>query len=84
MSFLLSAKRKAFKEIKILNTREIVQSTGVPVKILKDNVDIFAGYICGFFNESLNCFKFPSILKRANVTLAFKKGYRGSKKLSSS
>ena len=24
----------------------------VPVKILKDNADIFADYICGFFNES--------------------------------
>ena len=34
---------------------------------------------CGFFNESLNCCKFPSILKCANVTSVFKKGHRGSK-----
>ena len=31
------------------------------------------------FDESLNCCKFTSILKRANVTPVFKKGYRGSK-----
>ena len=55
------------------------QSTDVPVKILKDNADTFADYFCGFCNESLNCCKFPSILKRANVTPVFKKGYRGSK-----
>ena len=55
------------------------QSTGVPVKILKDYADIFADYVCGFFNESLNCCKFPYTLKCANVILAFKKGYRGSK-----
>ena len=34
---------------------------------------------CGFFNESLNCCKFLSILKRANVAPVFKKGHRGSK-----
>ena len=70
---------EVLKEIKKLNPPIAAQSTDIPVKILKDNADIFAGYICGYFNESLNCCKFPSILKRANVTAAFKKGYCGSK-----
>ena len=70
---------EVLKKIKKLNPRKAAQSTDVPVKNLKDNADTFADYICGFFNESLNCCKFPSILKRANVTPAFKKGYRGSK-----
>ena len=70
---------KILKEIKKLNPRKPAQSTDVLGKILKDNADIFAGYICGFFNESLNCCKFPSVLKRADITLAFKKGYHGSK-----
>ena len=52
------------KEIKKLNPRKAAQSTDVPVKILKDNADIFADYICGFFNQSLNCCKFQFILKR--------------------
>ena len=66
-------------EIKKLNPRKAAQSTNVPVNILKDNADIFADYICEFFNESLNCCKFPNILKNANVTSVFEKGYRGSK-----
>ena len=76
----MSALAWFFKEIKKLNLCKAAQSTNnVPVKILKDNADIFAGYIYGFFSESLNCCKFPFILKGANVTLVFKKGYRGSK-----
>ena len=61
----------SFKKIKKLHPRKAAQST--------DNTDIFADDICGFFNESLDCCKFPSILKRANVTSVFKKGYHGSK-----
>ena len=70
---------KVLKETKKLNPRKAAQSTDTPVKILKDNADILADYICGFFNESLNCCKFPSILKRVKVTLVFKKGYGGCK-----
>ena len=69
----------ALKEIKKLNCRKAAQSTGILVKTLKDNVHIYEGCICGFFNESVNCCKFPSISKRAKVIPVFKKGYRGSK-----
>ena len=64
---------EALKEITKINPRKAAQSTDIPVKILKDNGDIFSDYICEFFNESFNCCKFPSILKRANVTTVFKK-----------
>ena len=39
---------EALKEIKKLNPRKVAQSTDIFVKILKDNADIFADYICGF------------------------------------
>ena len=45
----------------------------------KEKADIFADYICGFFSESIKKSTFPSILKNANVTPVFKKGYRSSK-----
>ena len=77
--FSFDSVAEVLKEIKKLNLCKAAQSTDIPVKILKDNAEIFADYICGFFNESLNCCKFPSILKRANVTPVFKKGYLGSK-----
>ena len=70
---------EVLKETKKLNPRKAAQSTDIPVKNLKANADISAGYICGLFNESLSCCKFPSILKRVKVTLVFKKGYGGSK-----
>ena len=70
--------------LKKLNLRKAAQRTDAPAKILKDNADISADYICGFFNESLNCCKFPSILfpsilKRPIVTPVFKKCYCGFK-----
>ena len=46
---------------------------------MKENADIFASYLCDFFNQSIENFEFLSILKNANITPVFKKGYRGSK-----
>ena len=37
------------------------------------------GYICHFFNVCVDKSTFPSVLKHANITPVFKKGYRGSK-----
>ena len=56
-----------------------MQSTDIPIRVLKENADIFADYICGFFNEFIKKSTFPSILKNANITPVFKKEYRGSK-----
>ena len=41
---------EVLKEIKKFNPRKAAQSIDVPVTLLKDNTDIFADYICGFFN----------------------------------
>ena len=64
---------------KRLNPRKSTQSTDIPIKLLKENADIFASYLCDFFNQSIDSSEFPSILKNANITLVLKKGYRGSK-----
>ena len=40
---------------------------------------VFADYTCEFFNESINRWKFSSVLKYVNVTPVFKKDYRCSK-----
>ena len=70
---------EVYKEKRKLSTQKFVQSTDIPIRVLKENADIFADYICGFFNESIKKSTFPSILKNANITPVFKKGYRGSK-----
>ena len=67
------------KEIKKLSTRKATQSTDIPVKILKENADVFGSYICDFFNGYVDRGDFPSILKLANITPVFKKGFKGSK-----
>ena len=64
------------KEIKKLSTRKATQYTDLPVKILKENSDIFGNYICDFFNDCVDRGAFPSILKSANITLVFKNGDR--------
>ena len=68
-----------WKELKRLNPRKAAQNTDIPIKILKENADIFSSYICDFFNETIRSGKFPSILKKANITPVFKKVFKGSK-----
>ena len=67
------------EEINKLGNRKAIQNTDIPVKILKQNADIFGSYICHFFNVCVDKGTFPSVLKHADITPVFKKGYRGSK-----
>ena len=67
------------KEIKRLKTRKATQVTDIPVKILKENADLFSAYICDFLNETIRSGKFPGILKNGDITAVFKKGFKGSK-----
>ena len=67
------------KEIKKLSTQKATQSTDIPVKILKENSDIFRSYICDFFNDCVERGDLPSISKLANITPVFKKEFKGSK-----
>ena len=69
----------AFKEIKRLKARKATQITNIPVKILKENADIFSLYICDFLDETIRSSKFPAILKYGDITVDFKKGLKGSK-----
>ena len=67
------------KFIRKLSPRKSAQSIDTRIRVLKENANIFTDYICRFFNESIKKYTFPSILKNANITPVFKKGYRGSK-----
>ena len=70
---------EVYKEIRKLSARKSVQSTDIPIRVLKENTDIFTDYISGYFNESIKKSTFPSILKNPNINPVFTKGYRGSK-----
>ena len=66
------------KKINKLGKRKAIQNTDIPVKILKENAEIFGSYICHFFNVFVDKSMFASVLKHANITPIFKKGYKGS------
>ena len=68
-----------YKEIRKLSPRKSVQNTDIPMRVLKENADIFADYISRFFNQSVKKSTFTTILKNANITPVFKKGNRSSK-----
>ena len=67
------------REIRKLDPRKAAENTNISVRVLKQNSDIFGNCICDFFNECVNKGVFPSFLKNANITLVFKKDFRGSK-----
>ena len=61
------------KEIRKLDPRKAAQNTDIPIRILKQNFDIFGNYICDFFNECVDKGVSLSILKNANVAPVFKR-----------
>ena len=77
--FSVLSEEDFLKEIKKVNPRKSTQSTDISIKLLKENAGIFASCLYDFFNQSIQNSEFPSILKNANITPMFKKGYRGSK-----
>ena len=54
--FSVVSEEDVLKEIKKLNPRKSTQSTDVSSKLLKENADIFASYLCDFFNQSIENF----------------------------
>ena len=72
-------KNTVLKEIRGLITTKASQDNDLPVKILKDNADYFAEFICIQFNDSLNSSKFPFSFKCANITPIYKNESRNYK-----
>ena len=68
-----------WKEIRKVDLRKATQDNDIPVRILKQNSDIFGSYICDFFNECVDKGVFQPIIKNVNITPVFKKAFRGSK-----
>ena len=72
-------KKTAVKKIRKLNNSKASQDTDLPVKILKENAEFFAEFICTQFNDTISSSKFPSSFKYANITPVFKKDSRNNK-----
>ena len=78
-SFIFETKNKILAEIHNLN-KKACQENDTPVKIIKDNIDIFSEFIFHNCNNALFDATFPSELKNADVILVFKKKDRNNVK----
>ena len=70
---------EALNEIRTLQTATTIQQNDIPTKILKKNSEIFVRYFHKNINFCIENSIFPSDLKVADVTPAFKKKSKTSK-----
>ena len=57
-----------------LHTTELCQDTDFPTKLIKQNSDIFASFICKTCNNIVDTSIFLKALKLAHITPAYRKG----------
>ena len=63
--------KKIFNALKKLKSKKACQGSDIPVKIIKENINIVTNCIYNNFNNSLFSSYFPSNLKNADITPAF-------------
>ena len=72
-SFKFETQEKFSKLIQNLNCNKATQQYDIPIKILKENSEIFSYILYHNFNNSLFSKVFPNSLKKADITPIFKK-----------
>ena len=78
-SFSEINREEVMKEIQSLDTNKASQESDIPIKLIKQNLDLFSVFMHESFNKTMETSKFPSVLKLANITPIFKKGERTDK-----
>ena len=75
MSFSLSfvTKETILNELHKLNPKKACQKSDLPVRVIKENVDIVCNFVYNNFNNSVFSSNFPSYLKNADRTPISKK-----------
>ena len=72
-SFNFISPEDIVKELNQLKTKKASQKIDIPMKIVKENVDIISHFLYHNFNNSLSCSTFPTGMKYADVTPIHKK-----------
>ena len=78
ISFSFVTKETILNELRKLNPKKACQESDIPVKIIKENLDIVSNFVYNNFNNSLFSSNFPSHLKNATITPIFKKKDRAN------
>ena len=71
--FNFTSYEETVKEVNNLQIRKVSQKTDIPVRIIKENIDIVSYFLYHSFNNSLSCSTFPTAMKYAEVTHIHKK-----------
>ena len=66
-SFKTVQKEEILKELNNLNINKATQNTDIPTKIIKENSDIFGGFIFSNLNCCINASSYSSLLKRVDI-----------------
>ena len=64
------------KEIPKLDKTKASQKTDILTRIIKENIDMFADFLCTSINGAIKSASFPSSLRLTDVTPLHKKGER--------
>ena len=78
-NFIEVDQKQIEKEILKLDVNKASQSSYIPIKILKENTDIFINFLCNSLNNSIKLTTFPEILKHPYITPLYKKGKKDIK-----
>ena len=71
--FDFTSYEETIKEVNNLKIRKVSQKTDIPIRNIKENIDIVSFFLYHNFNNSLSCSTFPTAMKYAEVTPIHKK-----------
>ena len=71
--FDFTSYEETVKEVNNLKIRKVSQKTDIPIRNIKENIDIVSFFLYHNFNNSLSCSTFPTAMKYAEVTPIHKK-----------
>ena len=72
-NFKFTSHEETEKEINNLKIKKTSQKSDIPLKNIKENVDIISYFLYHNFNNSLSCATFPTSMKYAGVIPTLKK-----------
>ena len=72
-SFTFVIKDTNLNGLRKLNPKKAFQESDIPVKLIKENLDMVSNFADNNFSNSLFSSNFPSYLKNANITPIFKR-----------
>ena len=71
LSFKSTDRKKIFNELQKLKSKKACQRSDIPVKLIKENINIITDFIYNNFNNSLISSYFQSNLEHADITPIF-------------